>query len=378
VTRLLGDVSAVVEPGAGRHIVWNAGADWPEHAVADAQARVTAWSVDAPPLSCAVDVAGGYTTNAWPVYYYPSAEAVPGGVTNDLYKTTRILMRKIPATGAEGFKMGSPPTEAGRDGTAEDWHDVVLTKDYYVGVYEVTQNQWQRAMGDKRSWPSKWNSPDYLLTRPVEWVSYFDIRENPTSNSAISPNWPESDAVGADSFMGRMRAKTGQAGFDLPTEAQWEYACRAGTTGALSDGTVNLTNNNSDARLDLLGRYQHNGGRILVGATWYEPDNALALGSVAAVTTANATAAVGSYLPNAWGLYDMHGNVLEWCLDWYVPNLGTGMAVDPEGAATSSGRMFRGGSYINPASACRSAFRYNNEPTTRNSFFGFRLVRTLP
>jgi formylglycine-generating enzyme required for sulfatase activity len=379
VTRLLGDVSTVVGPGPGRHIVWNAGADWPEHTVTNARARVTAWSADAPPPYCAVDVAGGTATNVWPVYYYPSAEGVPGGVTNNVYKTVRILMRKVPATGAEGFQMGSPSTEAGRAGTVEYRHQVVLTKDYYIGVYPVTQDQWQQAMGDTRSWPSRWNSLDYRLTRPVEQVSYFDIRENPAgSSSAISPNWPQSDAVGPDSFMGRMWAKTGQAGFDLPTDAQWEHACRAGTTGALNDGTVNLANSTADARLDLLGRYQSNGGQILMGSTWVNPDTADALGSVVAVTTSNATAAVGSYAPNAWGLYDMHGNVFEWCLDWFAASLGTGAVENPVGAATGSARVSRGGSWASAASPCRSAYRGGYDPSTRGSPIGFRLVRTLP
>jgi formylglycine-generating enzyme required for sulfatase activity len=375
VTRLQGDVSTTVETGTVRRIVWNAGADWPEHTVTNARARVTAWSADAPPTYCAVDVTGGTAANTWPVYYYPSAEAVPGGVTNDLYKTVLILMRKVPATGAEGFLMGSPSNEIGRIGDREAWHRVVLTKDYYIGVYEVTQSQWQQAMGDRRSWPSTWSHNDYKLTRPVEQVSYWDIRENLADDPAV--DWPSNAAVTADSFMGRMQARTGQAGFDLPTDAQWEYACRAGTTGALGDGTVNLTDGTADARLALLGRYERDGGRILVGTAWTDPH--IALGVVyAAVTPANATAEVGSYAPNRWGLYDMHGNVWESCLDWYV-NLGTGAAEDPVGgAATDSGRVMRGGCWNTTASSCRSAFRSYIVPSARSSGIGFRLVRTLP
>ena len=370
VTRLSGDVSVVIQPGTGRHIVWNAGADWPENVTETAKARVTAWSVDAPPLYCAVDVVGGTATNVYPVYYYASAEAVPEGVTNGLYKTTRILMRKIPATGAGGFKMGSPSNETGRDATREDWHDVVLTKDYYAGVYEVTQSQWQQVMGDVRSWPAKWSNNDYRLTRPVEQVSYYDIRENINNTDDAAVDWPANDLVTAGSFMGRLRTKTGLAGFDLPTDAQWEYACRAGTSGALNDGTANLTNTASDARLDLLGRYQYDGGKVWNGTAWVDP--------ATDCTTANATAEVGSYLPNAWGLYDMHGNVWEWCLDWYAGNLGTGAVSDPEGADSGLGRVSRGGRWGNPASFCRSAFRDSNGPSARSSGVGFRLVRTLP
>jgi len=367
VTRLSGDVSVVIQPGTDRHIVWNAGADWPENVTETAKARVTAWTVDAPPLYCAVDVAGGTSAQSYPVYYYASAEGVPEGVTNDLYKTTRILMRKLSATGAGGFKMGSPSNETGRDAAREDWHDVVLTKDYYAGVYEVTQSQWQQVMGDVRSWPAQWSNNDHKLIRPVEQVSYYDIRENINNTDDATVDWPANDAVTPGSFMGRLRTKTGLAGFDLPTDAQWEYACRAGTTGALNDGTVNITNSNSDARLDLLGRYQYNGGKIN-GTTDPAPD----------CTTANATAAVGTYAPNAWGLYDMHGNVWEWCLDWYVGNLGMGAVTDPVGADSGSYRVRRGESWSSTASYCRSAFRYDSGPSFRYYSIGFRLFRTLP
>ena len=278
-------------------------------------------------------------------------------------------MRKLPPTGGEGFMMGSPSNETGRDATREDWHNVVLTKAFYAGVYEVTQSQWQQVMGDVRSWPAKWNNNDYKLTRPVEQVSYYDIREKLGADDA-AVDWPANDAVTASSFMGRLRTKTGLAGFDLPTDAQWEYACRAGTTGALNDGTVNLTNTTSDARLDLLGRYQYNGGKVWNGTAWVDP--------ATDCTRENATAAVGSYAPNAWGLYDMHGNVWEWCLDWYVGNLGTGAVSDPVGADSGSIRVRRGGSWYNTASDCRSAYRGDYVPSFRYYIIGFRLVRTLP
>jgi len=370
VTRLSGDVSVVIQPGADRHIVWNAGADWPENVTETAKARVTAWSVDAPPLYCAVDVTGGPSTNSYPVYYYASAEAVPGGVTNDLYKTVHILMRQIPPTGGEGFMMGSPSNETGRDGTREDWHKVTLTKAFYAGVYEVTQSQWQQVMGDVRPWPARWNNNDYKLTRPVEQVSYYDIRENINNTDDAAVDWPANDAVTAGSFMGRLRTKTGLAGFDLPTDAQWEYACRAGTSGALNDGTVNITNTSSDARLDLLGRYQYDGGKVWNGTAWVDP--------ATDCTTANATAEVGAYLPNAWGLYDMHGNVWEWCLDWDAGNLGTAPVEDPTGAVSGSARVCRGGGWCIPASGCRSAYRNSYGPSIRYSNLGFRLFRTLP
>ncbi|MFA7174708.1 MAG: formylglycine-generating enzyme family protein [Kiritimatiellia bacterium] len=369
VLRLTGDVCKVVQPG-NRTITWNAGADWPENLSDDAVAKVTAWSTNTPPLYCAVDVANGTGAANYPVYYYVSAEAVPEGVTNDLYKTNRILMRKIPVTSGGGFKMGSPDNETGRNQVREDWHDVVLTKAFYAGVYEVTQSQWQQVMGDVQPWPSWLNNTDYRLTRPVESVSYYEIREN-NNNTAINSSWPQSDAVAAGSFMGRLRSKTVLGGFDLPTEAQWEYACRAGTTGALNDGTMNITNDTPYVRLDALGRHRLNGG--FVGGT-VEPARDC--------TTANGTMAVGSYAPNMWGLYDMHGNVFEWCLDWHTDNIGTAAAEDPKGLETPLGgspNSLRGGSWFAGAEYCRSASRgADGGRDIRHGSYGFRLVRNLP
>ena len=185
------------------------------------------------------------------------------------------------------------------------------------------------------------------------------LRENPANSDDPAVDWPNNSAVNATSFMGKLRAKTGLSTFDLPTESQWEYACRAVTTTALNTGH-NLTSGSSDPRMDVAGRYWYNGGS----------------GYSLSCPTSAGTAEAGSYLPNAWGLYDMHGNVWEWCLDWYGTYPGT--VTDPEGAASGSYRMRRGGSWNSEAYVCRSAYRNGNGPDYRNLVIGFRAARTLP
>jgi formylglycine-generating enzyme required for sulfatase activity len=298
-----------------------------------------------------VDLSGGPNAASYPVSYL---SAVPGGGWTDEYKTTKLVLRHIPAG---KFTMGSPLGELGRDGD-ETQHKVKLTKDFYMGVFEVTQKQWELVMG---TWPSFFNNASYRDSRPVEQVSYYDIRENP-NNTAISSNWPQSSQVHADSFMGKLRAKTGMA-FDLPTESQWEYAGRAGTTKALNSGK-NLTDFYRCPNLAEVGRYEYNGG------SGHSEQNG---------NTSVATAKVGSYLPNAWGLYDIHGNVWEWCLDWYRTYYPTAVEnVNPAGAATGSDRLRRGGCLSVVAGDCNSANRGTVTPSVRNYSTGFRVARIPP
>ncbi|MFA7172417.1 MAG: formylglycine-generating enzyme family protein [Kiritimatiellia bacterium] len=289
------------------------------------------------------------------------------GVTNDsVYATDKLVLRHI---SADTFTMGSPGSETGREGdNREDLHQVRLTKGYYAGVFEVTQRQWERIQGNKHA--CYFNNTSYYATRPVEKVSYHTIRG--ASNETVTVNWPATkNDVGATSFLRQLRSKTGISGFDLPTDAQWECACRAGTTGALNDGTLNLTNTFADLKLDLMARYQYNGGKYWNGSSW---DNYLQNS-----TTAQGTAAVGSYHPNAWGLYDMHGNVAEWCLDWYVIRLGTTMVVDPLGAASGMKRVIRGGGIDYKAADQRSAGRNSRAPSENYyAYLGFRLVINMP
>ena len=268
-----------------------------------------------------VDLSAGSSALSYPITYLPS---VPPGGWTDAYKTTQMVFRRIPAG---TFVMGSPTNELGRY-SDETQHQVTLTQDFYIGVFEMTQKQWERVMG---AWPSYFDNVSYRDARPVEQVNYNVVRGS-------SPAWPGyNNNVDANSFMGRLRARTGRA-FDLPTESQWEYAGRAGTTTALNSG-YNLSDLIDDARLVGVGRYYYNGG----------------LGYSSRADTTAGTAKVGSYLMNQWGLYDIHGNVLEWCLDLYGTYPGT--VTDPKGVSTGSTRVGRGGSWASGANYCRVAYR---------------------
>lgn len=204
------------------------------------------------------------------------------------------------------------------------------------------------------------------MSRPVESVSYNTIR-----GSSAGAGWPASNAVDPNSFMDKLRKQTGLSEFDLPTEAQWEYACRAGTTTCFNDGAASANvsgwNAKSNAWLDALGRYTYNGGRIIVVPVVDPPFGC---------GPTNGTGIVGSYLPNAWGLYDTHGNVWEWCLDWHADTLEGGK--DPVGAATSLLRSFRGGSWFSEAASCSSGKRHRFAPTTVSKDIGVRLVIAMP
>ena len=252
-------------------------------------------------------------------------------------KTNELWLRRIePGT----FEMGSPEKEY-RHGHDEIHHKVTITKPYYIGVFEVTQRQYMMVTGED---PACMKGP----TRPVDNVSYDILR-----GLINGRKWPEIDLVDKESFFGTLRAKSGKI-FDLPTEAQWEYACRAGTATPFNNGSIS---EDYIKTMNELGRYAYDWDD---GKGKYD----------------EAYAEVGSYLPNAWGLYDMHGNVFEWCLDRYGSY--TGDAVDPKGSSTGEYRILRGGSCISPYNYCRSAYRHRNYPYRnigrRSGSFGFRVV----
>lgn len=294
-----------------------------------------------------VDLSDGPFAGSYTISYLG---AVPAGGWTDEYKTTRMVFRRIPA-GA--FTMGSPVEEDGR-WFDEGQHPVVLSRDFYIGVFEVTQRQWERVMGN---WPSYFSNAGCRDSRPVESVSYNDIR-----GSGTGAGWPANGNVDTGSFLGALRARTGTAA-DLPTEAQWEYVCRSGTIAALNSG-YSVTND-CDSHMDAVGRYWYN-----EGAEYPEKD----------VTTSAGTAQAGSCQSSAWGLYDLHGNVSEWCLDWYNYYLGT--VTDPKGPPDSIEympyRVCRGGDCLGSAYLCRSAARGGYAADSRYFNVGFRVVLPSP
>ena len=349
-----GDVNRRLDIGDGKKFHWPAGNDWPGHLIEEGTLSVvlTAWATNAPPPFVAVNVA---VSNAIP-FFYACEAAVPGGVTDSIYKTERVLLKRVHAAGVR-WRMGSYTWEAGRENT-EVARDVTLTADYYLGVYPVTQRQFflaAKASGGISSPQStvsngKQNAFGSALDcdmRPAEGMAWIDLRGDGNGDST-GYNWPkDGHAVNPAYFLGKLRKSTGLA-FDLPTEAQWEYACRAGSTDIYYIENANLG--------DL---------------AWYTANSA--------VDGVAQTHVVGQKLPNAWGFYDMLGNVQEWCLDWYSSSItateSDPPALDPTGPrATSGQRMRKGGAFSDEAAQCRpAASRHNYSQAGRNTVIGFRL-----
>ena len=291
------------------------------------------------------------------------------GVTNNpAYKDTHLVMRKIPAKN-DSFMMGSPSDEVGReyhsvDSGTETQVQVRFTNNYYMAVFELTQAQYRRIANAS---PSNYTGDDADY-HPVEKISHNTLRG---STSSVGPsgekiNWPTNSymhEVYSDSAMAKLRAKFSNAyDFDLPTSAQWEYACRAKTTTAFNNGR----------NLESIGRYS---SESLSSVAWF--------GDTESGLTTNTTHVVGLKAPNAWGLYDMHGNVNEFCLGGYVSNVnpdGLSELVDPPGfiIVPNGNCNFRGGGARSQSWLTRSAARSANNMQIWNgntsNFLGVRVA----
>ena len=217
-----------------------------------------------------------------------------------------MKFKKIPAG---SFMMGSPEDEKGRDDDEGPRHKVIISRPFYIGVYEVTQKQYEKVMGKN---PSEYKGS----YRPVEEVSWNDAKK----------------------FCEKLSEMEGNRTYRLPTEAEWEYACRAGTKTAYYWGD------------EMDGEY-----------CWYDENS-------------NNTDPVGTRKPNKWGLYDMSGNVWEWCEDWYSNSEYPSFERrDPKGPSSGSRRVNRGGGWRTSPGNCRSANRSNLTPRNTPGALGFRV-----
>lgn len=378
-----GDVFTLVSAGMGRKIVWNARAAVGDRDVVfpNAKAVVTAWKKGAPPDYYVLDLEDGTKS------FYESEDLLPLGISSDVYRTSKMVFRRIHAEG-EKFIMGSPEAErtaAGINKSAtsfmgyETQHEVAFTKDFFIGVFEVTQAQWVKVFGGippegvvtAQKSQNEWKMPQTFFnngscaasTLPIQQVAVGRWLRGRSEASGAASAHPHKEHVvydGSDpneqaSFLHMFRLKAGSATtqYDLPFEAEWEFAARAGTTTAFSDGRdYNSATDYSD--IAVYGRAQTDG-----------------------------PLRVGSKKPNAWGLYDMHGNLREYCLDWgksMANEVDEGSsyvakdAVDPDGLA--SGYVpGRGGAYSSAANMIRSSARQLNfDWTSQSDYCGFRIA----
>ena len=335
------------------------------------RAVVTAWSTNMPPDYMVADLQNKLATR-----YYASTNDLPGGFEDTSYKTTKLLMRKIPAKNVVWW-MGSPTRigDTGWESTNDVPHKVMLTKDYYAGVYEVTIGQLKNVGAfdfvDSVKISEYTNSPVANLT-PAENIGHYinELRGKFSEYAFVKTD----HTVAPNSIIDLFRSSTGIVDLDLPTEAQWEYACRAGS-GSVLPGNIEY----DETSLKLIA--------VKLNAAYYHD----------VPVKRNGPAPVGSRIPNDWGLYDMVGNVAEICLDMIGINSGSStlyldefhaslnpewkkyeVTTDPKGAnfdntnnKDEDRNMVRGGSWRDDY-PLTSAFKRNQQKNANMPNGGYR------
>ena len=359
ISRTYGDIHQVVRADGPHAFTWlpdrNALQDEAFRVDSGARVTVTAWSTNDPPPVMAVDLT---MTNR--VLYFASVDALPeGGLKGTRCKTSLLVLKRIPAGGRE-FVMGRNKnvtyyTSSNESKDNESPQLVSLQSDFYLGVFELTQYQWDVVCCKTINAVANFTNATCWATRPMENISWYDLRESTNNTYNMDARYPNPPATG--SYLGLLRARTGVA-FELPSEVEWEFAANAG----LPSGLVGNGAAVSDINLNKIGRTYNNWP-----GTYVADFNAIRHAAID-----QGTAEVGSYQPNLFGLYDMNGNVWEWTLDWYLINrrpLNGDVCLN-----TMHGEVvIRGGSAGTVTADCRSQRRFHRTPETRNPNTGVRL-----
>ena len=337
----------IAEDGAYT-IIWHPDRSWPDNLVANGGARavMTAWAMNDTPDYMVVPLIATYGGET---EYYPDETYLPQGLLGNVrYRTSTLVMRRIHARNIP-WTMGGVMVP-GQAASAEA-HSAMLTNDYYIGVFPITQTQWS-IVGSEIPSSNVFSNEGARAMRPINYITRGNCRYNSRGDWPLPP--------GGTSFLGRLRTCTG-LDFDLPTEGEWEFACRVGgqvAEGQWNDGSAILAATD-EADANLPGRNKYNGGSD----------------ATVTVDEDGGTAIVGSYAPNAWGLYDMHGNVWEWCLDWYSTDISAyGGLICTTCSLSTTQFSLRGGcgatGLLNNIAVARSSNKYNEN----NKWYGVRVV----
>ena len=332
------DTASLVSPGTGKRITWKARADLPNVGLTDAAVRVTAIATNHfEGLYMVVDLSRGKDSAYWPVQY----TACKPDINSPAFYTTELWLRRVPAgTFAMGYGTSGDPAPV---------HNVTLSRDFYCAVVPTTRAQHLLIRG-KNTYADYWPNGEGLDDNGDPF-DHYPVSRDVSYNEIRGSAWPDAGGVTAGTVVGRLRARTGLQ-FDIPTEAQWEYACRAGHSGnTLNDGTPY-----SNSAYTTLGWGQAN-------SSWVKD-----------TSSNDHWHPVAELKPSDWDFYDFYGNVLEWCRDWYAAYTADAVT-DPIGPATGSYRVTRGGSYALNAGALNSYYRRHNlASTSHDEKHGYRLV----